>query len=166
MPRFNEIADRYIAMFNEPDDGVRRRRVEELFTEDAVYIMFNNYPFVGHDAIFKQVTVSHRIYVPLGFRFASSHNAVGHHNLVRFGWVLLSADTGDADMMGSDVLVLAPDDRVSADYQFHDRVSSVPYDRLRPVDELFGDVLNADELARYREAFANVGRWRGAVASD
>jgi hypothetical protein len=156
MPGLNAIVDQYVALWNEDDDDARRRRVAELYTEDAEYVMFNLDPFRGRDAIFKQISVAHRIYAPRGFRFVSSHDAVGHHHLMRFRWVMVDAD-GEADMIGTDVFVLDGSGRIKADYQFHDKMSSVPYDQLPSPDELVADLLTPDEVAAYREAFARIG---------
>lgn len=157
MPRLNAIVDRYVALWNEDDDEARRAAVEELYTEDAEYVMFNLDPFVGRDAIFKQISVAHRIYAPRGFVFVSSHNAVGHHNLVRFNWVMVDSATGEADMIGNDVFVLDDSGRIRADYQFHDKLSSVPYDQLPDPQELVGDLLSEEESAAYKAAFARIG---------
>ncbi|HEX4725798.1 MAG TPA: nuclear transport factor 2 family protein [Pseudonocardiaceae bacterium] len=159
MPRLNELVDRYMAMWNEGDDDARRKTIDELYTDDAVYTFFNADPFVGKAAIFKHVTVAHRIYIPRGFTFRSCHNATGHHNLVRFNWVMLAEATGEVDMMGNDVLVLDEAGRISLDHQFHDKMASVAYEELLPhLDDMFGDVLTEGEIARYRVAFGRIGK--------
>lgn len=160
MPGFNAIADRYMAMWNIRDDGERRREVDDLFAEDAVYVFFNYDPFVGRAAIFKHVTVAHRLYSRSGHRFVSCHNALGHHDVMRFDWVMLSA-AGETAMMGNDVLVLTPEGRIRADYQFHVRMSSGAYTQLPPLESLFGDVLDEDDLDRYR---AGLGMLNGSAA--
>lgn len=156
--RLNEIAGRYMAMWNESDDDARRKTIDELYTDDAVYTFFNQEPFVGKANIFKHVTVAHRIYVPRGFTFRSCQNAVGHHNLMRFNWVMLSVETGEVDMMGTDVFLLDDDGRIKLDHQFHDKMSTVAYDELPSLDEMFSDVLSTDEIDRYRVAFARIGK--------
>jgi len=155
MTGYNDVVERWIAMWNETDSGVRRKAVDELFTEDAVYTFFNLEPRVGRDAIFRQVTVANRIYLPRGFRFVSQHNARGHHNLIRFAWSMVDAATGETDMIGNDVLVLR-DGLIAADYQFHDLLSSVPYHELPAFDEFAPDLLpslDAGDLAMYRAVF-------------
>ncbi len=118
MIRRNELVDRFVAMWNEPDGEVRRKAIEELFAPDAEYVMFANDPIRGHDAIAAQVDYAHNLYYDQGFAFKSSHNADGHHNLVRFTWVLVSTGTGEVERTGSDLLVLAEDGRIRHDYQF------------------------------------------------
>jgi hypothetical protein len=34
-----ELADRYVAVWNEPDADVRRKAVEQLWTEDGVHLL-------------------------------------------------------------------------------------------------------------------------------
>jgi hypothetical protein len=121
MLRRNKLVDRYVAMWNEPDGDVRRKVVEEIYADDAVYLMFARDPIVGHDAIAEQIGYAHDLYFEQGFVFKSSNNADGHHNLVKFGWVLVSAETGDVHSIGFDVLVLDDDERISSDYQFLSR---------------------------------------------
>ena len=166
MPGYNKIAERYMAMWNIAADASRREEVDGLYAEDAVYVFFNYDPFVGRDSIFKHVTVSHRIYGRSGFFFSSCHNAIGHHNLMRFNWVMVSKRTGEMAMMGNDVLVLDEEDRIKADYQFHERMTPLPYVDLPPLEELLGDVLDDADLARYREGLRidPDGRSNGARA--
>lgn len=143
---YNAIADRYMRMWNIHDDDARRREVEELYAENAVYVFFNYEPFVGRAAIFKHVTVSHRLYYGrAGARFASCQNALGHHDPMRFDWVMHSAE-GETAMLGNDVFVLDEAGRISADYQFHVRMSPGAYANLPPLETLFGDVLDENDL--------------------
>ncbi|MDH6135470.1 hypothetical protein P3T37_004885 [Kitasatospora sp. MAA4] len=149
----NALVERWIGLWNEPDDNVRRKAVEDLFAPDAVYSMFNQDPFVGHDAIFKQVTMAHAIYIPRGFHFRSQNNALGHHNLVRFGWAMLGVADGETDMLGSDVLVLDESGRITADYQFHDKLSTMPYGELPYADEMLPGFFTPEEITHYRQVF-------------
>jgi hypothetical protein len=132
----NALAERWIGLWNEPDDETRRKAVEELFALEATYLMFNQDAFVGHDAIFRQITLAHYIYGPRGFLFKPQNNALGHHNVVRFGWAMLNAESGETDMLGTDVLVLDHEGRIAADYQFHDKLTSIRYDLLPYPDEM------------------------------
>lgn len=156
MPYLNAIADRYVEIWNEPSDTVRREMIGRLYAEDSVYVMFNNEPFVGREAIYKQISVAHRIYVPRGFEFRSSHNALGHHNLMRFGWVMVDLASGEPDMIGSDTVVLDDEGRIRADYQFHEKHSTLRYGELPPPEEYLGDLLSEAELAVLKASLARV----------
>jgi hypothetical protein len=116
--RRNELVDRYVAMWNERDSDVRRKLIEELFAEDAVYVMFSRDPMHGHDDIAEQIDFAHKLYFDRGFVFKSSNNADGHHNLVKFDWVLVSSETAELESLGFDFFVLDDDGRISQDYQF------------------------------------------------
>jgi hypothetical protein len=120
----SELADRYVALWNEPDIEVRRKLVAELYAPDATYIMYRRDPFVGREAIADQITYTFDLYSPMGFVFRSMHNATGHHNLVRFNWVMVSAETGEMEMQGQDILALDGQGRIRSDYQFHDKIPS------------------------------------------
>jgi hypothetical protein len=105
-------------MWNERDADVRRKLIEELFADDAEYVMFARDPMHGHDEIAEQVDFAHNLYFNRGFVFKSSNNAEGHHNLVKFDWVLVSSETGELESLGFDFLVLDENGRISKDYQF------------------------------------------------
>jgi hypothetical protein len=120
----NKLADRYVELWNEPDAAIRRQLVDELYAPDADYIMYRRDPFHGRPAIADQITYTIDLYRPMGFIFRSMHNATGHHNLVRFNWVMVSAETGEMEMAGQDIVVLDDQDRIRSDYQFHDKIPS------------------------------------------
>lgn len=76
------VADRYIAVWNEPDDDARRRAVAELWTEDGTYTD----PLAsvqGHQAI-EEVIVGAREQFP-GYVFKLIDNVDAHHDVARFG---------------------------------------------------------------------------------
>ncbi|MBV9164414.1 MAG: hypothetical protein JO281_23360 [Pseudonocardiales bacterium] len=120
--RANEFADRYVKLYNETDILARRQRVTELYAPNATYIFYRRDPFHGHDEIAEQVTYTANIYHPMGYFFVSANNAVRHHNLIRFNWVMLSQETRDMEMAGQNVVALDEDERILTDYQFHDKL--------------------------------------------
>ncbi|GAA2952836.1 MULTISPECIES: nuclear transport factor 2 family protein [Streptomycetaceae] len=118
----NQLAEQYIALWNETDTDRRREGVEKLYAPDAVYIMYRRDPFVGLDVITEQIIYTQGIYFPLGYHFKSSYNAMGHHNLVRFNWVMVSNETKEIQMAGQNTVVLTEDGLIQADYQFHEKI--------------------------------------------
>lgn len=120
--RANKFADRYVELYNETDIRARRRRVTELYAPNATYIFYRRDPFHGHEEIAEQVTYTVNIYHPMGYFFVSANNAVRHHNLIRFNWVMVSRETGDMEMAGQNVVALDEDERILTDYQFHDKL--------------------------------------------
>ncbi|TWE19606.1 transcriptional regulator with XRE-family HTH domain [Kitasatospora atroaurantiaca] len=121
MAGYNELADRYVALWNEKDPDLVRAAVAELWTEDGEYV--NEVVHVrGHQAIAEQVAFAQQYYAERGsFAFRSSNDAVGHHHTVKFGWVLVSTENGEAASIGSNFFVLAEDGRVAGSYQFIDK---------------------------------------------
>lgn len=118
--RPNELAARYVDLWNETDPALRRAGIEQLYAPDIVYTFYRRDPIVGRAAIEAQMAYAHELYDPLGYVFRGSHNATGHHNLIRLNWVMVSAADGEMEMSGQDVLVLDERGLIRADYQFHD----------------------------------------------
>ncbi|WP_331741577.1 nuclear transport factor 2 family protein (plasmid) [Streptomyces sp. NBC_00726] len=118
----NALLDAYVALWNETDPERRRAGVERLYEPDATYLFYRKDPIRGHQAIIDQLAYTQEIYGPMGYTFRSSHNAVGHHNVVRLNWVMVAGATGEMEMAGQDVIVLGEDGRIRYDYQFHDRM--------------------------------------------
>ncbi|MEV7118136.1 nuclear transport factor 2 family protein [Kitasatospora griseola] len=118
----NQLAEAYVDLWNERDAKVMAEKVKALYSDDAFYVFYRRDPFVGHEALTEQVLYTQGIYFPLGYRFVSAYNAVGHHNLVRFNWNMVHTETGDIQMAGQDTLILDEDGRIKADYQFHEKI--------------------------------------------
>lgn len=115
---FNQLVDRYMAAWNEKDPEIRHELVTGLWAEDARYY---NRVFVctGRDQIEYAIGRSHDEYYGKGFTFKSQNNAYGHHNGVKFNWVMASAATGEVDMFGQDFVLLDDQGRIVVDYQFN-----------------------------------------------
>jgi len=114
---FNAIAERYVATWNEPDPQLRRKLIDELWAEDGVY--YNRlFASAGRDGVEMAVSAAHTEYFAKGFSFRSRGDAYGHHNGMRFGWVLITTATGEVDTFGEEFLVLDDQGRIRIDYQF------------------------------------------------
>lgn len=113
----NRLAERYVAAWNEPDPTVRRKLIDELWAEDGSYY---NRLFVvrGRDMIDMIVGVAQQEYAAKGFSFRTRNDAHGHHNGIRFGWVMVVTETGEVDTFGEEFLVLDDAGQISLDYQF------------------------------------------------
>jgi hypothetical protein len=114
---FNKLADRYIAIWNEPDPQIRRKLIDELWAEDSAY---HNRLFTvwGRDMIENVISAAYGEYSARGFTFKSQNDAYGHHNGVRVGWVLVASGTGEADTFCEDFLLLNDEGQIIVDYQF------------------------------------------------
>jgi hypothetical protein len=120
----NRLAERYVASWNERDPGIRRKLIDELWAEDGSYC---NRLFVvsGRDMIDAVVSTAHNEYSAKGFAFKSQNNAHGNHNGVKFGWVMVTATTGEVDTFGEEFLILNDEGQIVLDYQFGIRPPSI-----------------------------------------
>lgn len=121
---YNQLADRYVASLNENDPVARRKIIDELWAEDGAYC---NRLFVvrGRDMVDAIFSTAHDEYFAKGFCFKSKNDACGNHNGVKFGWVLITAATGEVDTLGEEFLVLNDEGHISLNYQFGTRAPSV-----------------------------------------
>jgi len=130
-----DLADRYMAQWTEPDAAGRRAAIERLWAEDGIHILqppveireiaaklgFEQPTLEaqGYDAIEIRVARSHERFVEKGgFTFRSRADAVRLHGVVKFGWETVSVETGDVAGGGLEILVLDDDGRIKADYMF------------------------------------------------
>lgn len=98
MTMHNDLADRYIALWNETDPTRRRTLIAETFAEDASYrdpVMQGD----GHAGIDTMIAgVQERF---AGHAFSRLGEADGHGDRMRFSWALAPAD-GAAIVEGTD----------------------------------------------------------------
>ena len=120
MITIDELAARYVAMWNEPDEAVRDAVVAGLFSADARVCTAAN-EYVGLDAVKQRVTAAYDKFVAgQGYVFRPLGAAGSHHDGVRIRWEMASAAGGDAVSGGAQFLLLDADQRVRSDYQFID----------------------------------------------
>lgn len=113
-----EFVERYVAVWNEPDERTRRARVAELWALDGAHFT-NSSEAHGHDAIAAKIAGIFDRYVGAGgFNFRALNGVDTHHSMVKFYWALMPADGGMARSVGSDFIVLDDEGRIRADYQF------------------------------------------------
>jgi hypothetical protein len=115
---FDELAERYIATWNEADPVKRRRYIDELWAPDGRYVD----PLTvaeGRDAIDATIAAVHGQFPGMTFRLAGPVD--GHHNQARFGWEL-GPDGAEAPIAGFDVAVTGADGRLIQVLGFLDRV--------------------------------------------
>ena len=102
------IVSDYLAMWLEPDEGVRRAHIERVFTEDGRHVD-PNADARGHDGLAEMITAVHAQFPGFGMRQTT---AVDQHNdQLRFGWELLAAD-GSTILTGIDAGEVADDGRL------------------------------------------------------
>jgi hypothetical protein len=130
-----ELADRYVALWNEPDADRRRAAVAELWTEDGAHILQPPqdvrdaaaapgigltalFEARGHAALEARATSAHTEFIASGdYRFRRRDDVERLADVVKFSWEMVTRD-GEVAGAGLEFLVLAPDGRIRTDYQF------------------------------------------------
>ncbi|MDJ0345160.1 hypothetical protein QMK19_31975 [Streptomyces sp. H10-C2] len=129
-----ELADRYVAVWNEPDAGVRRKLVSELWSPDGVHVLqapqemrksavelgFSDATLEarGHEELEVRVSRAYEDFVAPGeMVFRARRDAARLRNVVTFHWEALQR-TGEVGAVGLEFLVLDEEDRITSDYQF------------------------------------------------
>jgi hypothetical protein len=130
-----QLADRYMALWNEPDADRRRRMIAELWTEDGSQILqppqemreIAASPGIGlaatleargHAELEARARTSYEHWVGserLSFRGRDDAERLG--DVVKFHWEAVTND-GETAAVGLNVLVLAADGRIERNYTF------------------------------------------------
>ncbi|NEW30467.1 hypothetical protein [Nocardia cyriacigeorgica] len=133
----NDIATRYVALWNEADPTARRARIEELFTVDGMQLLVDppaearkaaadlSIPAPplsvhGYDALERRVTRAYEMFLASGeYVFAAAGPAVAlPANTVGVAWTMNRRDDGEPQGGGFDLLALDVDGRIVFDHQF------------------------------------------------
>lgn len=115
MTTHNDIADRYIALWNETDPARRQALIAGTFAVEAVYRdpMMQGDGHAGIDAMIAGVQERFA-----GLRFYRFGDADGHGDRLRFSWTL-APDGGEPIARGTDFATVA-DGRLSSVTGFFD----------------------------------------------
>lgn len=115
---FAELADRYVAVWNETDAGARRDAIASLWTPEGEHFV-RTLQAKGYEALEQRVTSSHEKNVrDAGFRFVATGDAQRLQNTLMFHWQMVPAGGGPVAALGLEFLLLAEDGRIARDYQF------------------------------------------------
>src|SRR6266540_4589376 len=130
-----ELAEKYLALWNEPDADRRRRTIAELWTEDGRHILqppqeiraIAAQPGIGltaileargHEEIEARVASAYEHWVGSeGLRFRGRDDAERLGDVVKFHWEAVAND-GETFGVGLNFLVLDADGRIERDYTF------------------------------------------------
>jgi hypothetical protein len=113
-----DLADRYVAVWNESDPALRRKGIAELWDPDGAHYV-RTLEARGFDALEKRITGSYEKNVrSAGHRFRAASNAQTLRNVVTFNWEMVSVDRSKVLAVGLEFLVLDDRGRIVADYQF------------------------------------------------
>jgi hypothetical protein len=129
------LAEKYLALWNEPDAERRRRMIAELWTEDGRHILqppqeireIAARPGLGLTAILEargleeieaRAASAYNHWVGSeGLSFRGRDDAERLGDVVKFHWEAVTKD-GEAVAVGLNFLVLAADGRIERDYTF------------------------------------------------
>jgi hypothetical protein len=115
--QMQELAERYVAVWNESDPTVRRQRIAALWTEDGAHYS-PTLEAHGHDDLERRVIMSWDKWVHTArHSFRVCADADGHHGGVKFHWEMITP-AGEVSTLGFEFLQLAPDGRIAAAYMF------------------------------------------------
>lgn len=129
------LADRYLALWNESDAGLRRKALEELWSDGGLHVLqppqdmreqaeglgFTEVKLEarGHDALEYRVTRAYEEFVAPGeYVFRARGEAERLRDVVKLSWEMAPAAGGEALGGGTEFLVLGEDGRIVTDYQF------------------------------------------------
>jgi hypothetical protein len=106
---FTKFIDRYVEVWNEPDDELRRKTIEALWVPGGANYT-QSMAATGYEALGDRVTSAYQAYVRPGkYRF---------RNAVRVQWEMVTVDDGSVTSVGVEFLILADDGRIISDHQF------------------------------------------------
>src|SRR5215813_8254257 len=118
MNQLAEFIDRYVSVWNERDPDARRRSIAALWAPDGA-TCHSQLDAHGHEAIEARVASANSKWVGhQGFVFRPRKSFAAHHNVVKLVWEMVPASGGQVATAGLNVLILGPDGRIRADYQF------------------------------------------------
>jgi hypothetical protein len=139
MNKPQEIADRYAALWNEPDPSRRREGVRALWTLNGAQVLLDppqetraaadqlrfrkpSFEVHGYEALEARVTRAYEMFIEPGeFLFRSSGVTTLLPDVIAVSWEIVSTTDSAHAGGGVDVLDLDDDGRIVTDYQFIER---------------------------------------------
>jgi hypothetical protein len=113
-----ELADRYVEVWNERDDDERRRRIAALWVTNGVHYVAAR-EARGYTELEQRITGSHEKNVVLaGNRFRAAKDARALRDVITFHWEMLPAHDDTVLAIGLEFLVVNAEGRILTDYQF------------------------------------------------
>jgi hypothetical protein len=128
-----QLAERYTAVWMEPDTDRRRKAIADLWSEDAIHVLQPTqvvyeaadqravnptWQVRGHDELESRVTSAYEDFVATGqMSFRARPGAKRLGDVVTWRWEGVSPD-GEVLGAGLEFAILAADGRIATDYQF------------------------------------------------
>jgi SnoaL-like domain len=112
-----QIADRYLAVWSEPDPAARRAAVAALWAPDGVEFIDGGIQFRGHDGLDTRVREAYEQFVATGaYALTSAGDVARHDDIVTFT-VQLTTPDGEAAWQARIFLLVGRDGLIREDYQ-------------------------------------------------
>jgi hypothetical protein len=113
----DEIADRYLAVWSEPDPAARRAAVAALWAPDGVEFVDGGIQFREHDGLDDRVRAAYEQFIATGeYALTSPGDATRHDDIVTFTAQLTTPD-GEVAWAARVFLLIRPDGLIGEDYQ-------------------------------------------------
>jgi hypothetical protein len=113
-----QLADRYAAVWNEPDPAARRKAIAELWAPDGRHYV-RTLEVQGYEALEQRIIGSHEKNVRIGGnRFRATPKAQALQDAVMFHWEMVPAGGDEVKAVGVEFLILDAQRRIVCDYQF------------------------------------------------
>lgn len=117
MSLVEDLIERYVRAWNDPDAERRTCELEALYTDEGCIVTQSDL-FEGIDAVIGHVGDVFDGFIGSGTNVFRSGGAVGHHHCVLFRWELVERADGQLADAGMNTFLLAQDGRIVGDYQF------------------------------------------------
>jgi hypothetical protein len=112
-----QLADRYVAVWNESDADKRRQAIAGLWTPDGLHFV-DSREARGYDALEKRIVGSYEKNIrDRGNRFRAK-NALALRDVVTVFWEMLPAHADTVLASGLAFLIVNAEGRIRVDYQF------------------------------------------------
>lgn len=112
------LADRYAAVWNETDPGLRRAEIRDLWAPSGEHYV-NTREVRGYAELEQRVTGSHERNVrENGNRFRAVQDARALRDIVFFHWEMLPPGSEEVTAEGMIILRVNGEGRILVDYQF------------------------------------------------
>lgn len=113
-----DLADRYLAIFNEPEADRRTEMIGQLWARDGEH--HGGFDGKGHADLIAGIQGSHDNWIKTrGWKWVSRTPAKARQNVVHFLFdAVLAADPSQVVAGGAEVLIVGEDGKLSADYTF------------------------------------------------
>ena len=118
MTNISDLVANYVAVWNEPDVDVRRRRIRSVWAPDGntCYRLLDAH---GYDEIEARVAGSWDKWLREGKYIFQPKSTVYHHSAVKLEFIMVTVPDGHVEANGLSFLILDPDGRIKHDFQFN-----------------------------------------------